>query len=239
MKFVPTLTVLALLLPGTAVAAPQRDTPSYRAVGTEPGWALTIDNGLIRYIGDYGRTKVTTPAPVPRPSFNGLRYVTPRITVDITRVRCNDGMSDREFPDKVTVAIDGRTVSGCGGDPIVASAPAPAAAIDGAWRIESVNDRPTRGPKSASVTFGGGRISGSTGCNNFNGIFRFERGFLATGPLASTRMGCPGPAMAQEQAILGVLGQRLSVSSNLNGKLVLVGRERAKLVLSPAFPRRR
>ena len=35
----------ALLIAGTAVAAP-REAP-YRAVGTEPGWALTIENGLI------------------------------------------------------------------------------------------------------------------------------------------------------------------------------------------------
>ncbi|MGY4395985.1 heat shock protein HslJ [Sphingomonas sp. UYAg733] len=38
--------------------------------------------------------------------------------------------------------------------------------------------------------------------------------------------------MAQEQAILGVLGQRLSVSANQNGKLVLSGRGQARLVLN-------
>ncbi|WP_457310527.1 META domain-containing protein [Sphingomonas sp. UYAg733] len=90
----------------------------------------------------------------------------------------------------------------------------------------------TRGAKSASITFDENRISGNTGCNGFSGGFRFERGFLTAGPLASTRMACPPRGMAQEQAILGVLGQRLSVSANQNGKLVLSGRGQARLVLN-------
>jgi heat shock protein HslJ len=236
MKFILALTAPALLLSGTALAAPKRVLP-YKAVGTEPGWTLTIDRGLIRYVGDYGKTRVTTKAPVPRPSFNGRRYVTKRITIDVTRTQCSDGMSDRVFPDKVTVTVGRKTVSGCGGDPIVAPAPAPA--IAGMWRIESVGDRPTRGEKSAAITFTEDRISVNTGCNNFSGTFRFERGFLTAGPLASTRMACPGPAMAQERAILDLLGQRLSVSSNQNGKLVLSGRDQAKLVLVRALPGRR
>ncbi|MGY4395984.1 putative membrane protein [Sphingomonas sp. UYAg733] len=122
MKFALALAAPALLLTAPVLAATQRPLP-YRAVGTEPGWTLTIDRGLIRYVGDYGRTKVTTRAPVARPSFNGLRYVTRRITVDVTRVRCGDGMSDRVFPDKVTVKVGRKTVSGCGGDPIMASTP--------------------------------------------------------------------------------------------------------------------
>ncbi|QNA83977.1 META domain-containing protein [Sphingomonas sp. So64.6b] len=229
MKFALALAAPALLLTAPVLAATQRPLP-YKAVGTEPGWTLSIDRGLIRYVGDYGRTKVTTKAPVARPSFNGLRYVTRRITVDVTRVRCSDGMSDRVFPDKVTVKVGRRTVSGCGGNPIIASAPA----IAGAWRIESVSGQLTRGAKSASITFSDDRVSGNTGCNGFSGAFRFERGFLTAGPLASTRMACPPRGMAQEQAILGVLGQRLSVSSNQNGKLVLSGRGQARLVLSPA-----
>src|SRR3954471_17152952 len=114
---------LALVAPALVLAAPPRAAPGDapdRALGTEPGWTLTIEHGLIRYVGDYGRTRVTTTAPEARPSFNGRRYVTPRITIDITRAPCNDGMSDRQFAERVMVTVGRRTVRGCGGDPTLA-----------------------------------------------------------------------------------------------------------------------
>ena len=207
----------ALLIASTAIAAP-REAP-YRAVGTEPGWALTIENGLIRYVGDYGKTRVTTTAPMPRPSFNGRRYVTPRITIDITRGECSDGISDRRYPERVTVTVGRHTVRGCGGDPIVA--PPRASVIEGNWRIESIEGRPVRGPRPATIAFNGNRISGNSGCNGFGGSFRFERGHVVAGPLISTKMACPGPSMTQEQALIRLLSQRLRISTNRAGKLVL------------------
>jgi len=235
MKLALALFAPALLIAGAAAAQP-RDTP-YKAVGTEPGWALTIEKGLIRYVGDYGRTRVTTTAPVPRPSFNGLRYVTPRITIDVTRSRCNDGMSDRDYPDSVTVTVGRKTVRGCGGDPIVAPTRVPV--IEGNWEIQAIEGHPARGPRAATISFSDNRISGHSGCNSFGGSFRFERGFLIAGPLMSTKMACMGPAMAQEQAIMRLLSQRLSVSSNRDGKLVLSATGLRTLVLVRTGPRPR
>ncbi|WEK01376.1 MAG: META domain-containing protein [Candidatus Sphingomonas phytovorans] len=232
MKFAHVLFVPALLVSGAAVA--QTSDTSYKAVGTEPGWALTIDKGLIRYVGDYGRTRVTAQAPVPRPSFNGLRYVTPRITIDITRSRCSDGMSNRDYPDSVTVTVGRRTVRGCGGEPIVS--PPRAAVIEGKWEIQSIEGRPVRGPRPATIAFAGDRISGNSGCNSFGGSFRFERGYLTAGPLMSTKMACMGPAMAQEQAIMRLLGERLSASTNRDGKLVLSASGLRTLVLVRSGP---
>lgn len=225
----------ALLIAGTAVAEP-REAP-YRAIGTEPGWALTIQNGLIRYVGDYGRTKVTTSAPVPRPSFNGLRYVTPRITIDITHARCNDGMSGRDYPDSVMVTVGRRTVRGCGGEPIVAPARIPA--IEGSWQVEAIDGIPVRDGRPATIRFDDNRISGNTGCNGFGGSFRFERGLLTAGPLIATKMACLGPVMLQEQAILRLLGQPLSVSSNHAGKLVLSAGGTRTLVIARTGRERR
>jgi len=233
MKFALALSP-ALLIAGTAVAAP-REAP-YRAVGTEPGWALTIENGLIRYVGDYGKTRVTTTAPMPRPSFNGRRYVTPRITIDITRAECSDGMSDRRYPERVMVTVGRKTVRGCGGDAIVAPSHAPV--IEGNWRIESIEGRPVRGPRPATIAFNGNRISGHSGCNGFGGSFRFDRGRLIAGPLISTKMACPGPAMEQEQALMRLLSQRLSASTNRAGKLVLSASDLQTLVLVKAIPER-
>jgi heat shock protein HslJ len=61
----------------------------------------------------------------------------------------------------------------------------------------AAQSRPTR------FRFEGGQMSGSTGCNHIRGTYQVEGSALnlADG-LASTRMGCPGPLMEQERAIL-------------------------------------
>jgi uncharacterized membrane protein len=59
--------------------------------------------------------KIEVPRPDPRPSFNGRRYVTSRLTVDVTYSRCNDAMSGFGFEHQVMVIADGETFKGCGG----------------------------------------------------------------------------------------------------------------------------
>ena len=101
-----------------AVTNPAPGTPAaetYRALGQEPGWSLVIDGGRISYVGDYGATRITVPRPDPRPSFNGRRYETPRLIVDLTYARCNDAMSGHGYEHQVLVIADGRSVRGCGG----------------------------------------------------------------------------------------------------------------------------
>src|SRR3546814_20624415 len=80
---------------------PASDT--YRAIGTEPGWSLTIGPRTMRYEGDYGKNVVEAPTPDARPTFNGRRYDTRQMTVDITRPPCSHGQSDRR--DTATVRV--------------------------------------------------------------------------------------------------------------------------------------
>ena len=55
------------------------------------------------------------PTPPVIHGFAGEIYNTPRIHVNIVHGRCSDGMSDRVYPDKVQVDVDGRRFNGCGG----------------------------------------------------------------------------------------------------------------------------
>jgi len=98
--------------PPAASPPPER----YTARGQEPGWLLTIANNSIDYAGDYGETKINVPRPDPRTTFNGHRYETKRLTVDVTHGRCNDVMSGQGYADTVMVIADGKTVNGCGGE---------------------------------------------------------------------------------------------------------------------------
>jgi uncharacterized membrane protein len=117
------LLVLPLLLAGSAcvpkapTASGQPPAPkSYAARGNEPGWHLLIQRDRIDYTGNYGEKKISVPRPTARPSFNGLRYETPRLIVDITYSRCNDDMSGHGYEHQVMVTADGETYRGCGGD---------------------------------------------------------------------------------------------------------------------------
>jgi heat shock protein HslJ len=192
----------ALVLPALILAFPaSARNETYRAVGTEPGWTLTIERGWITYAGDYGKTRIRIKAPAARPSFNGRRYVTRRLVVDITRTPCSDGMSDRKFPDRVTVTVGRRSVKGCGGDPMLDTA-----ALDGShWTIASIDGRPVRTARATELRFEGDRVAGNAGCNSFGGSYRLDRGNLSASRVISTKMACPGPGMAVEGKFLAII----------------------------------
>jgi heat shock protein HslJ len=57
-----------------------------------------------------------------------------------------------------------------------------------------------------TATFGSdGHMSGSGGCNTFNGPYQTSGRTIAMGPFATTRMACPQPVMDQEFAYLKAL----------------------------------
>ena len=98
-----------------AATMPPPEAASYRALGQEPGWNLAIDGRRIDYVGDYGETRISVARPGPRTTFNGRRYESGRLVVDITYGRCNDAMSGHGYEHQVMVIAEGRTVRGCGG----------------------------------------------------------------------------------------------------------------------------
>lgn len=217
----------------TLIALPahaQSDAKPYHALGSTPSWSLAIAGRTIRYVPAGGRSiQVARPRPIV--GFNGERYQTRALTIDITHVECNDGRSGRSYHDTVAVTLGRRTLRGCGGE-VLSERPAPAALIEGDWTIQAIQGRRVARGTSPRISFRGERISGNASCNNFNGSFRFEGGHLIAGRLASTRMACTQQASnAQEATILRVLAKRLSVSSNRGGKLVLTSAQGETLTL--------
>ena len=110
--------LLLLALPAIAGAcAPIPGPPPapYHALGTEPFWHLLIDEHNLTFTQP-DASPLTQPTPAVINGFAGPIYQTPRINVNIVKnVRCSDGMSDRIYPDKVQVTVDGRRFEGCGG----------------------------------------------------------------------------------------------------------------------------
>lgn len=64
---------------------------------------------------------------------------------------------------------------------------------------------------------GTSQVSGTGGCNRFSGAWKQEGTRISLGPLASTMMMCPEPAMASEQKFLALLGavNRVTVKDNV------------------------
>jgi uncharacterized membrane protein len=107
--------IFALAAVSTAcVKVPGPPPPPYHALGTEPFWNLLIDEHDITFV-EPDRQPLTQRTPPVIHGFAGEIYQTPRINVNIVHGTCSDGMSDRVYPDKVQVTVDGRRFNGCGG----------------------------------------------------------------------------------------------------------------------------
>src|SRR3954470_118647 len=103
---------LAASLAG-CMTAPPPPPPPYHALGTEPFWNLLIDERNLTFTQPDAQP-ITQPTPAVIHGFAGEIYQTPRINVNIVHGTCSDGMSDRTYPDKVQVTVDGRQFNGCG-----------------------------------------------------------------------------------------------------------------------------
>ena len=104
-----------LLSLGGCLSHPAPPPAPYRAVGTEPFWNLLIDERNLTFIEPEGQP-ILQPTPPVINGFAGPIYQTQRIGVNIVKnQQCSDGMSDRVYPDKVQVTVDGRQFNGCGG----------------------------------------------------------------------------------------------------------------------------
>jgi uncharacterized membrane protein len=103
----------ALSIAACAPFPPAPPAP-YHGVGTEPFWSLIIDERNVTFILS-GEQPIVQPKPRAIIGVAGEIYQTPRIDVNIVHAQCSDGMSDRTYPDKLQVTVDGKRFNGCGG----------------------------------------------------------------------------------------------------------------------------
>ena len=107
---------IIMLAVGTSACmkVPGPPPPPYHAVGTEPFWNLLVDEHDITFV-EPDHAPVRQPTPKVIIGIAGEIYRSPRIDVNIVHAQCSDGMSDRHYPDKVEVTVDGKRFNGCGG----------------------------------------------------------------------------------------------------------------------------
>ncbi|MEL6567623.1 MAG: META domain-containing protein [Pseudomonadota bacterium] len=91
-----------------------------------------------------------------------------------------------------------------------------------AWTIVDISGQSMLDEAPASIAFlPETTVSGSAGCNSFNGAFTLDGAQIGFGPLATTRKLCPEPVMEQERFVLDTLGEVISAGVNEDGVLFL------------------
>lgn len=107
--------------PGDPWDAAKMDGASFRAVGNEPGWDLTIyRDSLILFNTNYGEDQYAFPEPTRGEDPSAQPYIQRgetddhTIEVALSEGPCADTMADKSYETTVVVTLDDQTYNGCG-----------------------------------------------------------------------------------------------------------------------------
>ena len=119
----------------------------------------------------------------------------------------------------VVVTTDGPT--------LVFAGPPASAAIAGSWALSSVDGTPVAAGIAATAIFGtDGSLTGSGGCNTFDGTYTVDGANLTVGPLAATRKFCESSSQLESaylDALQGATGWAVAGSTlTLTGTSTLI-----------------
>jgi uncharacterized membrane protein/heat shock protein HslJ len=198
----------------------------YRASGTEPFWDLTIGRDMVFMDRGTGLS-ISQPTPQMITGVAGEIYRTQRLEVNIVHARCNNGMSDRSYPDTVQVYADGRLYRGCGGrnDALAPLPPEPpiggiAPPLDRTrWRVIAINNRPVPPNGDYSMEFDAGKLSARFGCNGIGAGYTQTGSTLDAGAIIATRMACSD--MSWETQGVAVLDRVMQVNALAPNRIAL------------------
>ena len=121
----PILAAAAMLVT-TSLAACGGGSPlsgDLNLVGTEPFWAMQIRKETkTAKFSRPGSSDIDVGYPAETKTKEGAIVLTSPspegdVVMMLTKAKCQDGMSDREYPWEATVLFNGRTLKGCAGPP--------------------------------------------------------------------------------------------------------------------------
>lgn len=210
--------------PAAAGSAP------WRAFGHEPSWSVTRTDTKLILETDFGATRREFPLPASDKTGDGAIISSgadgAKLELTVKEAICIDSMTGMPRPEQVTVRFNGRTLSGCAGDPATLLQ-------KHEWKVAHLAGQAALTDPLISLTFSpDGRVSGLASCNRFGAGYtitgeglKFEKGM-------TSMMACDPPIMRQEQTFLKLLEtvDRFSVEPDGSVLLLTSGQETIKLV---------
>ncbi len=206
------------MLPECVLAVPRARTP-FRGAGNEPGWHVTIAEGRIALVTDYGaeRREAAAPAPAFEPGVVVYAVAAWDAEVRIADTLCRDTMTGMPHPKTVTVSLPERTLTGCGGEPVTLL-------LGPAWVVEDIAGGGIIDGSRVTLDFrADGRLAGRASCNRYTARFELTGESLTVAPAASTRMACAPALMRQERRFLEALERVFRFDLDATGALLLIG----------------
>lgn len=199
-----------------------------------PGGHLTGSGGCNRLFGDFtqdgakltvtalGATKMMCAPPAlmaqERALFDRLSGV--------TELAFDEGAGTLTIVSESGAAFQAeRIVAATGADPELLTG--------AAWIVEDINRGGVIDNSRLTLTFAAdGRVSGSTNCNAFSGVYSADETTVTFAPLAITERACAAPAMAQqEQRYMAALSGERTWKLTTTGALELTGPAGQRLLL--------
>jgi heat shock protein HslJ len=88
--------------------------------------------------------------------------------------------------------------------------------LDGtSWTLATLNGQPALKDTTVTLNFAAGKVTGSDGCNNYNGSYTADgTNIKFNQPMAATMMACPDPIMKQADAYQQALSQAATYKAN-------------------------
>jgi heat shock protein HslJ len=100
------------------------------------------------------------------------------------------------------------------------------------WAVQAIDGQRISSAHIPTVNFDAQRrVAGTSGCNSYFGAYSARDGDLDVSGLGHTEMACAEPLMRQETAFLGALDAAARYVVEVDGKLVIYGRDERGLTL--------
>ena len=218
---------LNLSLPGGALGCAVAPDVPFNARGNEPPWDLSVAGGVAQLRQGY-TSALRASGPITDAGADRFTIGDSGLTVALSRRIARDSMSGQPAPYAVSITTPDGVLRGTGG-----RAGALLTGID--WRVLSVDGASLPMGLAPQITFSDAQITGNAGCNRITGSAELSGEGLHLGPLATTRMACPEPAMALERRVLDALSTVTTYDFKESGDLLLRSGAQTRLQLRPVL----
>jgi heat shock protein HslJ len=216
------LYVAISILPGAAALA-QNTTDAtspapLRAQGNEPFWSLTLDSDTMTFQPMEGAAIQAALPQVEDLEGGAVRYAAANLSLTLMPEICRDTMTGMPHPLTAEIAADDQTFFGCAGAPMdLIAGPE--------WRVSMIGDAVVAPEGSVTLAVDGaaGRVSGTSGCNQYFGAMTLTGEGLILGPeFGASMMMCDDTIMTTERDFLGAIATVTRFDIAEDGALLLI-----------------